>query len=145
MTRRIALALVGVAIALFGLVAAVAVFREHGTTGQLNWGFFTVAAAFVVAGGSLGAYHVRRNADERRLAETGIEYRGVITSIEREVKSTISGNTQYVLTATAAHGDDTRVFTKVYSGVRPFLDVGQQITIYVDRDNPERFVVAQSR
>ncbi|VEI13628.1 DUF3592 domain-containing protein [Trueperella bialowiezensis] len=142
MNRRMALAIVGAVLALFGVFAAVLIFTDHRGSGtSFPWGFMAVAGAFVVGGCGLALYNLRANAADSQLVESGIPYWGVVTAIERKVQSAISGKTHYVLTATGTHGSDTRAFTKVYEGVRPFLDEGQEVTIYVDREDPERFVI----
>lgn len=141
MNRRIALAIVGGVIAAFGAVALIATFINSRGAEATAWIFFLVSLAFVVAGGYLAVYNLRTNAADNQLKETGLIYDAIITSIDREIKSSITGSTTYTLTATGTRGDDTRAFTKEYPGVRPFFDVGQAVQIYVDPNNPKRFVI----
>lgn len=142
MNRRIALAIVGAVLAIFGVVATSSVIITRGElSAPTFWGFLILSIGFVAAGIYLAVYNLRLNAAANRLKAHGIAYDGVVTSIDRAIKSTFSGTANYTLTATGIHDDDTRVFTKIYPGVRPFLDVGQAVTIYVDPENPDHFVI----
>lgn len=142
MNRRVALAIVGAVLAVFGVVATSAVVITRGETGTGAFvGFLALTIGFVVAGLYLAAYNLRLNAADNQLKARGIAFDGVVTSIDRRIKTTITGTANYTLTATGTNADDTRVFTKVYPGVRPFLDVGQAVTIHVDPANPDRYVI----
>lgn len=173
MTRRKALVIVGIILVLFGLLAigaVVAVAARRGGYVPTDLVLVLIGVAFV--GGSVWILITQRKgmAEEERLREYGLAYDGQVTSIERTVRSALTGSAYYTLTAygerVAASGEqgakkpgagrlgsgksgsgrsakkDRRTFTKNFSSVKPFHDVGDDVTIYVDPDDPERFYVA---